>query len=132
MAYVKFTNPRGTFRPRATIRRGGTIGLNRAAVQRFNLYKYKNVILYYDANEKKIGIEFAGDVVLPEAIPFKIRSGNFGISASISARSFFDCFEIKYDERVTNDLVEEKLDERRLYAFSVIRKEKVGKKHDVK
>ena len=57
MAFEKFTKTGGRIgTPKASIWSRGQIGLNRGAIERFNLDKYSHVILFYDREEKKVSL----------------------------------------------------------------------------
>ena len=70
--------------PKLTIRKGGQIGLNMAAVQRFSLKKYKYVIFRINQDEQKLGLKFSNDE--KERGIRKVRIVQGGIS--LAAKSF--------------------------------------------
>jgi len=113
MAYKKFTGPGGSFRPRASIRTVGQIGINKAAVKKYALGNHKHVYLYFDDETNKIGIEFCDDENAKDAVQFQVRDGG----GTIAAKSFFNCFGINYSERVINDLAVETVEGKKLFTF---------------
>ena len=98
-----FTKEGKGFLPKASIRKPGQIGLNQGAIER---YKFKNgelVLLGYDKDEKMIGIK---RLKQPEkgAKKVTIKDNN----GAISAKSFFDYFNIPYDKAGAYELNEDK------------------------
>ena len=61
MAFERFTKSGRGFKPKASIWQRGQIGFNHGAVERFELAKYKFIILYYDKKENKVGFQFTND-----------------------------------------------------------------------
>ncbi|MCV6599299.1 MAG: hypothetical protein OIF36_02305 [Alphaproteobacteria bacterium] len=90
MAYQKFTQVGGSFSPRCSVNTNGNIGLNQGSRKKYLIDNYSYVVLYYDRECKKIGIEMLNDKTAEGAI--KIRKGAYG--ANIAAKSFFNCFNI--------------------------------------
>lgn len=83
--------------PKMSIRRGGQIGLNAMAVQKFKLEKYKYVILMINKSEKKIGIKFTNDENEKGAKKFSIIQGG----GTIPAKKFIEYYELnKVKERI--------------------------------
>jgi len=76
--------------PKLSIRKGGQIGLNAAAVRKFNLNKYKYVLLFINREEGKIGIAPTNDENLDGKRSLKIVQGG----ASIPARKFVEYYEL--------------------------------------
>lgn len=94
MGFVKFTNTGKSFTPRVSISKSGLIGLNNGARNRFGIEKYQYCVLYYDADEMKIGIEFTGNKDADGVQ--KIRFRNTG--ADIAGKSFLSFFGIDTTE----------------------------------
>lgn len=108
MNFEFFTKEGKGFAPKASIRKPGQIGLNQGAVERFKFKDGEYVLLGYDKDEKVVAIRRLGE---PQKGVKKVRvKGNSG---SISAKSFFDYFEIPYDEphsyELKNDAENEEL-----------------------
>jgi hypothetical protein len=94
MAFVKFTKPRARMgKPTASIWSRGQIGLNYGATESFKLNEFKYVVLYYDADTNRMGLEFTNDENAEGAIKLVIRK-NSGIS--FSAVSFLNKFGVTY------------------------------------
>ncbi len=104
MAFEKFTERGRGYSPRMSVRKGGQIGLNRGAIHRFKLENCVGVILYYDKEARKIGIEKTTESDADGFMALKIRNN----TGSIAGRSFcgyygIDCaetrsYELKMDE----------------------------------
>jgi len=102
MAFVKFTRTGSRIgTPRVSIWSRGQIGFNQAAVDEYNLNKYKYVVLYYDKEANRIGLEFNNDGKAEGAckLAFRKRAG-----VSISAIAFLKTFKIDYSETKRFDL----------------------------
>ncbi|MCH7591882.1 MAG: hypothetical protein IH989_03745 [Planctomycetes bacterium] len=92
MAFEFFEESGRGYRPRASIRKQGQIGLNQGAVRRFDLESWKHVVLGFDRDSKRIAIRKAESEDDPGAQRVVIKDG----SATISARSFLEYFDISY------------------------------------
>jgi hypothetical protein len=89
MAFQKFTESGKGFKPKASIRPAGTIGLNDSAIKRFGLRECKFVALYFDSESRKIAIGIASEN------EEGAQHLNFGTSgASISAKRFLDYYDL--------------------------------------
>jgi len=84
--------------PKISIRKGGQIGLNAMAVQKFELEnRYKYVILMINKSEKKIGIKFTNNENEKGAKKFSIIQGG----GTIPAKKFIEYYELhKVKERI--------------------------------
>ncbi len=94
MSFEKFTHVGRGYKPKVSITKSGLIGFNQGAVKHFKLDRYDWAILYYDNDNDCIGIGLTNDA--NEEGVCKLRKRASG--ADVSARSFFDYFEINYDE----------------------------------
>lgn len=94
MAFEKFTEKARSFRPKLSIRSNSTIGLNAPAVVKYKLKGVKFVTLFYDRDEKKIGIQQATNQDEDGVHPLNV--GKTG--AWISARRFLDYFGLSTTE----------------------------------
>lgn len=105
MAFEKFTkvSSRG-FRPIASIRMRGKIGLNQGSIRRYGLDRYEFAVLYYDKDTGEIGIAFTNDQNEEGAANLKFNKTKS--DASISARAFFDFYDIDYSQTRRYDVVE--------------------------
>jgi hypothetical protein len=98
MAFVKFETPKmGQEMPKVEIGKRGQININRAASVLYKLYKFEYAILYYDPDEKKVGVKLTNDELDPASI--KIVRKKDG-SCIMSAESFFRYFNLSYDETI--------------------------------
>lgn len=98
-----FTKEGKGFSPKASIRKPGQIGLNQGAIQRYKFENGEFVLLGYDKDKKMIGIR---RIKQPEQgakkVIIKQKNG------AISAKSFFDYFNIPYDKTDAYELSEDK------------------------
>ncbi len=94
MEFEFFTDLGRGFRPRASIRKQGQIGLNQGAVRRFKLESWQYVVLGFDRKSKRIAIRKADSREEPGAQKVTIKDG----SATISVRSFLEYFDIRYQD----------------------------------
>ena len=92
VAFEKFTRIGRSFKPEVTLRRSGIIGVNNGAIQRFALSRFQHVVLFYDRDTHRVGIQPVKNGDTPGAVTLRIKQGN----ASVSARSFLDCYEVPY------------------------------------
>jgi hypothetical protein len=94
MAFEKFTEKARSFRPKLSVRSNSTIGLNAPAVTKFKLKDVKCVVLFYDRDEKRIGMQ---PTINPEedgAHPLNLSK----TGAWVSARRFLDYFGLSTAE----------------------------------
>jgi hypothetical protein len=94
MAFQKFTERARSFRPKISVRSNSTIGLNAPAVIKFKLKSVKCVTLFYDPEERKIGL-------MPTSNPEEEGSHPLNLSktgAWVSARRFLDYFGLSTGE----------------------------------
>lgn len=102
MAFVKFTRTGARIgTPRVSVWSRGQIGFNQAAVDDYGIDKFKFVVLYYDEDAKRIGLEFTNDEKADGACKLAFRK-NAGVS--ISAIAFLKTFKIDYSETKGFDL----------------------------
>lgn len=101
MTFEKFTKVGGRgYTPKAAIWKRGQIGFNQGAVRRYNLKDYNFAILFYDKDQKKIGVKFVSDA--NEEGANKIVKGQTGIF--MSAKAFLDYYQISYTETKRYDV----------------------------
>ena len=79
-----------TATPKLTIRKGGQIGLNSAAVRKFKLDKYSYAVLLINQEEGKIGVLPTNDEGMEGRRSIKIVQGG----ASIPSKSFIEYYEL--------------------------------------
>ena len=94
MAFERFLYSGKTFKPAVSIRQNGQIGFNNGARKKFKLDEYNYVILYYDKEEEKIGIQLTNNSDEEGVIRLQKRP----LSVTIFAKSFLDYYEIDYSK----------------------------------
>ncbi len=95
MGFEFFTESGRGYRPRASIRRQGQIGLNQGAVKRFSLKDWRFAVLGYDRDRKLVALKLTNDENEAGAQRIIVKED----SASISARSFLEFFDIAYRDK---------------------------------
>jgi hypothetical protein len=115
MGFERFTDVGRVFRPRASIRSNGQIGFNHGSVKRFDLQKYSHVILFYDKDNKKVGIKLTSDKTEPGASTLITRSGN----GTVSARAFLEYYHLL--PKITNQYDIEWDEENKLLVVDVVK-----------
>ena len=93
MAFTRFTETGGRFRPVVSISKAGLVSLNKGAARRFNVDRCEAAILFYDADTNRIGIKPTNDMT--EDGTCRIRKRETG--ADISGLAFLEFFEIKHE-----------------------------------
>ena len=101
MAFERFTRTgsRG-YKPKASIWSRGQIGFNQGSVKTFDLEKYKYAILFYDREQRIIGVRFTDDENEKCITKLIIRPNG----ASISARAFLNYYNIDYTKTTKCDI----------------------------
>lgn len=94
MAFEKFTEKARSFRPKLSVRSNSTIGLNAPAVIKFKLKDAKCVTLYYDRQERRIGLKPTNNTDEEGAHPLNMSK----TGAWVSARRFLDYFGLTTPE----------------------------------
>lgn len=116
MAWIKFVNTGGSFQPKLSIRNNGQIGLSQGFLNRYDLDgEGWYLVLYYDPEARRIGIERTRDPKAPGAVKLMIRAvpaadGRVSKSAQVSARSFLDFNRINYRDGLRSFRAEDELD----------------------
>lgn len=90
MGFERFVRVGRNYRPRVSITAAGLIGFNVGFVKKFPLKEY--AVLYFDRVSRYIGIELADNPNSGDAIQIRKRTSG----ADISAKSFFDFYDIDY------------------------------------
>lgn len=103
MTFEKFKHTGGKFFPKISIRPSGQIGFSRGALKRFGIDKYEFVVLFYDRELKKIGVELTNDDKAEGAAKLIVKSDN----GTVSAKSFFRYFGIDFSKKRSFDLINE-------------------------
>jgi hypothetical protein len=91
MPFEKFVQTGRSYKPKISIRSNGQIGLNFGAIEKFGLRKYKYAVLFYNAEESKVGIKFTNELE-EGSLKLQIRDSN----AAVSAKAFLDYYSINY------------------------------------
>lgn len=100
MAFELFTGKGKNFRPRASVWKGGQIGLNQGAVEKFGLSGNAFVLMYYDKETRRIGLKFTDNGEEEGAIKMNVTNN----ASVISAKSFLDCYDVNHDETRRYDI----------------------------
>ena len=100
MAFVKFTETGKSFAPKASLNDRGYLSFNNGARKRFNIDKYEYAVLYNDAENRKIGVEFTNEASAEGAVKLRVRQ----TGATIGAKSFIDFFDIKISKTTIYDV----------------------------
>ena len=90
MAFERFTDVGRVFRPRASLRSNGQIGFNHGCIKRFQMEEFSFIVLFYDAETKRIGILLTNNKEEPGASTLITRQGN----GMVSARSFLEYYNL--------------------------------------
>ena len=93
MAFKRFTKTGRVYTPIVSIWQRGQIGFNRGAVEKFKINDFDYAILYFDEDEKKIGVQFTKDSTEEGAC--KITKGK--TSSFLSAKPFLTYYDIPLD-----------------------------------
>lgn len=100
MPFEKFIMTGRSYKPKASIRANGQIGLNLGAIEKFKLDKYKYAILFFDKENKQIGIKLTNNE--EEGIcKLQVRKSN----AAISGKAFLDYYSIDYSKTKKHEAV---------------------------
>lgn len=89
------------FQPKISVRPRGQIGFNRGAVWKFKLQDYKYAVLGFDRNSKTIAIKLTNNPDQKGVVKLGVKKS--GTDATISAKSFFDYYEIPRDKTLRLD-----------------------------
>lgn len=102
MAFERFTQTGQRFKPKVSIwGKGGQIGFNQGAVNRYGLGNYRHAILFYDRENNRIGIKFTNDEKEEGVLKFKPRA----TGAVIAGKAFMDYYGIDYTKTKNYDVV---------------------------
>jgi|SRR6185503_1808919 len=93
MAFERYVKNRRQRRPTASLWQRGQIGLNQGAVHQFRLGDYTRVVLFFERETQRIGLQFTKDDV-PESVT--LTHGTTGVC--FAARQFLHCYGIAYRE----------------------------------
>lgn len=93
MPFEKFTQTGRSYKPKISIRSNGQIGFNYGAIEKFRLSNYKFAVLFFDRQEKKMGIKLTNSEE-DGVCKLQVRKSN----AAIAAKAFLDYFDINYEK----------------------------------
>lgn len=94
MKFEFFTESGRGYEPRASIRKQGQIGLNHGSVKRYEIRDGQDVLLGYDRQSSTVAIKFI-DGPQQGSKKAMVKKNN----CSISAKAFFDYFDIQYKDK---------------------------------
>lgn len=97
--FVRFTETDASFLAKAAIRQTGQLGFTAGAVNRYRIGDFDFAVLYFDAENRVVGIELTKERG-EGAIPIKKSKTN----TYIRAKNFCDRFEIDYSRSHRYDL----------------------------
>lgn len=100
MAFEKFTKTGKSYRPRVSIRANGQFGFTAGAIEKYKLSDYQYAILYFDKDEKRIGIKLTNNTE-DGVCKLQIRKSN----AFLSAKAFLDYYDIEHSRTKRYDSV---------------------------
>ncbi len=61
MSFERFIDSPRQRLPKLTVGKDGRLRANKPATEKYNLMDYKHVVLYYDPENRRIGLEFTND-----------------------------------------------------------------------
>jgi hypothetical protein len=100
MSFIKHTEVGKRFLPRVSMSQGGLISFSDAATKRFGLDRHGFVVLYYDPDTKRVGIELTNEEKAAGAIKIRLRS----TGAYVAGKSFVGKFDIKLSGTTAYDV----------------------------
>ena len=89
--FEKFSDPESPYEAKISIRRTGQFGFNAGAVNKYKLSECPFVVLYYDVQQRVIGIELKHEKC-ESALELNMAPSN----VFISAKNFCDRFGLNY------------------------------------
>jgi hypothetical protein len=100
VAFVKFTETGKSFAPKASLNPRGYLSFNEGARKRYEIDKYDYVFLYYDHDDKKIGVELGIGGATEGALNLRKRQ----TGATVGAKAFVDYFDIPIKDTMIFDI----------------------------
>jgi hypothetical protein len=113
MAFERFTARGRSYTPKVSIWKRGQIGLSQGAVERFHLRDFQYVVMFYDGENKRIGLMFTNNEQEEGIARMNVKD----TGAMFTAKSFLDCYEIDYTETRQYDIRYD--EEAKLYVFEL-------------
>lgn len=111
--FQRFTDTEASFAARITVRQTGQLGFNVGAINRYKIREYRYAILYFDPENRVVGLELTNDRESPGAIEIKQSDSN----TYIRAKNFCDRFGIEYETMSRHEL---KRDSESKYLYFVL------------
>ena len=105
MGFKKFTETGRGFKPQASIWSRGQISFNQGAVKRYKIDAFKHAVMFYDPDNKLIGIELTND----DSAEGLHNIGKRKSGVMISAKAFLDYNDVdlfktrKFDLKKDNE-----------------------------
>lgn len=103
MPFIKHTEVGKRFLPRVSMSQDGLISFSDAATRKFALDQHKFIVLYYDPDIRRVGIELIDDEQAAGAIKLRLRE----TGAYAGGKSFVGRFEITLRATTTYDLTKD-------------------------
>jgi len=88
--FEKFPGKGRGYEDRASIRKSGQLGFSTGSVVHYHLKEFDGAILYYDGNNRVVGVEPVKESTDKAACALIHRPGN----TYVAAKSFFDLYQI--------------------------------------
>ncbi|MHB8066814.1 MAG: hypothetical protein ACYDIC_02825 [Desulfobaccales bacterium] len=102
MSFERFTQTGQRFKPKLSIwGKGGQIGFNKGAMNRFSFDNFRYAILFFDRENRRLGIKFTNDEKEEGIIKFNPRK----TGAVIAGKAFLEYYNIDYSKTKTYDVV---------------------------
>lgn len=95
MAFEKFTKQGRGYTPKVSIWMRGQIGFNQGAMRVMGLTENCFAILYYDTENKRIGLEITSNGDVEGACRLTVRP----TGALIGAKAFLEYYQIQYKDK---------------------------------
>lgn len=103
MPFERFTKRIRSTKPKVSIWSRGQIGFNSGVVQKFNLDQFDYAVLFFDRENRMIGVKFTSDE--NEAGVIKVTKRPNGIS--FSAKGFLQYYDVDHTETKQYDVVKD-------------------------
>jgi len=92
--FEEFQTPGKSHKKTISIRKSGQIGINVGTTRAYNLLEYDGFVLHYDRKNKIMGIEPTNKRSRPGFITARQHNDEI----QLAAKSFYDHYNIPYDE----------------------------------
>ena len=90
MPFIKYTERGRSYAPKASISRSGMLSFSEGARRRFDMDKYSHCVLYYDPEDRKVGLQLTNDADAEGARKLRLRT----TGADVAAKSCVDYFDL--------------------------------------